>query len=118
MSEAWIASARPEDRADPMHPAVLPRDREDRREILVVSYAWRDDDGKHVMVSTPEIERRANGKVSGLASAPVLTEDADNRIESRLRSVIPDGPVHPEAQAAARRAVDELFIMRQPEGAA
>jgi hypothetical protein len=47
--------------------AVLPRNAEDRREMVMVMIMYRDDAGQRQVVSdSREIQRRANGKPSGL----------------------------------------------------
>jgi hypothetical protein len=47
--------------------AVRPRDAEDRVEVVIVLTMFRDDAGQRQVISdTREIERRANGKPSGL----------------------------------------------------
>jgi hypothetical protein len=72
VSEAWLRSVQrapneTEREFQARTNAVRPREAEDRVEVVMVVLAFRDGAGERQIVSdTKEIERRANGKPSGL----------------------------------------------------
>jgi hypothetical protein len=72
VGEAWVrhvmqASSESQAEFHARVDAVRPRDAEDRREVVSVHIAYYDDAGERQIISdTKEIDRRADGKPSGL----------------------------------------------------
>jgi hypothetical protein len=73
ISEAWVrylkqAPGETDDEFEARQNAVRVRDAEDRREVVMVMTMYRDGAGeRHIVSDTREIQRRRDGKPSGLA---------------------------------------------------
>jgi hypothetical protein len=106
ITEAWIRSLdqRPgETRAefDARADAVQPRDAEDRREVVMVVIAYRDDAGeRQIVFESREIQRRANGKPSGLV--PLSKSNTIDKLTGRMVDVLPEITPSMAQQAAAK----------------
>jgi hypothetical protein len=63
IGEAWIATSLP-DEPEPQYPRVLPRDREDRREVILAHMSWRDPDTEEQFscLAQGEIVRNEKGR--------------------------------------------------------
>jgi hypothetical protein len=109
--EAWTTSHQrlPGEGAAAFHArvhAVLARDSEARREVVVVHLMYRDGDGVRQIISdTREIERRANGKPSGLVSFG-WRESGD--VTGPLLDVFPETPPTDIEQAVAREKLASI----------
>lgn len=84
--------------------AVRPRDAEDRREVVMVIILFRDDAGQRQMMSeSREIERRANGKPSGLKM--MRSNNGWDVLHGPIVDAFPEWP-----PTAADRFVAQLFL--------
>jgi hypothetical protein len=80
--------------------AVRPRDAEDRREMVLVMTMFRDDAGERQVVSdSREIERRANGKPSGLK--PHRVNKGWDVLAGAIVDAFPQWPPSPAEREAA-----------------
>lgn len=86
--------------------AVRPRDAEDRREMVMVMIFFRDDAGqRQIMTDNREIERRANGKPSGLKV--VWSNKGWDALSGTIIDAFPEWP-----PTASERFVAQLFLDR------
>jgi hypothetical protein len=105
ISEAWVRYLLPLPRETEAEfqarvDAVRPRDAHDRIEVVGVMVMYRDDAGERQVVSdTMEIERRANGKPSGLK--PFRLNEGTDIFGGAVAEAFPQFPPDPAEQMAA-----------------
>jgi hypothetical protein len=112
ITEAWILSltrahgetdAEFEARKD----AVMPRDAEDRIEVVMVVIAYRDAAGeRQTLFESREIERRANGKPGGLKA--FASNKSYEGLTGRMVDVLPEQAPSAVEQAAARALLERM----------
>jgi hypothetical protein len=87
--------------------AVAPSEAEDRTEAVMAIAAWRDDAGeRQIVFEAREIERRLNGKPSGLAAMPTSKEYGG--LEGRMVEIFPDRAPSALEQATAKAVLDQM----------
>lgn len=110
ITEAWMAIGMKEDEKHPDMPSVMPRDREDKKEVVLIASAYRDEAGEqHQRVATLEILRDAAGKPTGVADISMH----HGEMRSRWLDVLPPPGVPPALREAARTAIEELGVLSQ-----
>jgi hypothetical protein len=100
MTEAWVATQKGPLKDDDLPPC----EREDRREVVMVTMSIRDQD--RAMVSTREILRGADGRVTGLAPAAPAYE----RMEGRMSDLLLRQRLTPEQREQGLKILDLLGI--------
>jgi hypothetical protein len=91
--------------------AVMPRDAEDRIEVLLSQITYRDEGGdNHSIMRSAEIERGADGKVSGF-KPDALPQDDDAKDEGMVFRILPSFIATPELQAKAQEALPKLAAL-------
>lgn len=117
LSEAWQrvvyrqhgeSAADYEQRATEIRPSQV----ENRIEVVICTITYRDDDGdqKSAAISR-EIERSADGKVSGLTVIKGQ-EEPDYSTTGRMVEVLPPRGYSPEIRAAAKQTLDVLGLLQ------
>lgn len=108
--EAWMRAPAPGEDASNYLP---PSKAENRREVVMCTVAWRDDatGERRELHDIREIERRANGKPSGLKPGSGGTESGAGDIAGRMIEILPERRPTPEEQAKAREAIEMIEAM-------
>lgn len=110
ITEAWVrhgARRHGESEAafDERATAVRPSEAEDRIEVVIATLTYRDADGERRTLSDiREIERRANGKPSGLKPLP----DMAGEIGGTIPELLPPVLLKPEDKTIAREVLARL----------
>jgi hypothetical protein len=99
IGEAWSAKAMPEDAAHPDRPTVMPKDREDRMEVVVCQIIYRGLDGPMGTFMQGEIDRDTSGKAVGLINE---MSAQSHQIGGSFADLLPPRRPTPAEQQAAR----------------
>lgn len=111
-AEAWMKSIRKtpnETKAEFDERAfeVPPSQSESRIEVVVSTVSWRDEAGERLSLSdNREIERRSNGKPSGLKAIPGINEPT--KITGRMADILPTRLASPEDKRRATAALEMI----------
>lgn len=105
IGEAWIAESLP-DEPEIEFPRVRPKDRKDRREIILAQMLWREGDSLLAAMTQAEIVRNAKGECTGLTGEET-SEPTDIIMGNFAHLLSKDRPPR-EIQEAAEKALLEL----------
>jgi hypothetical protein len=107
IGEAWIASALP-DEPEPEFPRVAPRDREDKREVIIAQLMWRDDDTGERLSCLAQGEIVRNAKAKCIRVDNEEFSEPTTELIGNFAEVLPPREPTPEQQEYAKHLLDEL----------
>ena len=105
IGEAWVAISLP-DEPEPEFPRVRPRDREDRREVILSQLMWRDEstDERWSTLAQAEIVRNEKGNPTRVKDEEFT--DPTNMILGNFAEILPEEEPTPAEQETAKIMLD------------
>jgi hypothetical protein len=103
--EGWFARSLP-DEPIPERPRVKPKDREDRREMIMAQVVFRSFDGLMATLMMGEIVRNADGKPTQVIKE--ITDPPSAASKGNIGSLLPIDPVTLPQQEEAKRVLQKL----------
>jgi hypothetical protein len=108
IGEAWIATSLPGE-PDPEFPRVPPRDREDKREVIIVNMMWRNDDtGERLSyMAQGEIVRNDKGKCIRVDKEEF--SEPTTMLVGNFAEILPPRPTTEEERQAALQLLERYM---------
>lgn len=102
VGEAWIATSLP-DEPEPEYPRVRPKDREDRKEVIITQMMWRDQETgeRKAALAQAEIVRNAKGVCTGVKDEE-FTEPTDKIVGNFSELLLEREPTIAEQEIAQK----------------
>jgi hypothetical protein len=107
IGEAWIAPAMP-DEPEPQYPRVLPRDREDKREVILAHMSWRDPntEERFSCLAQGEIVRNEKGRCIRVDNEEYSKQTT--LVAGNFSEILPEEKPTEEERKAARQMLGLL----------
>lgn len=86
---------------------VRPSQSEDCKEVVLAHVAWRENGEKRGLFTAPEILRDWDGKITGLAEAPVV-----EGIVGDIPAILPRNEYPPAVREAAMRLLQRMKVVK------
>ena len=105
IGEAWVATSLPDEK-NPEFPRVRPRDREDRREVIIAQLMWRDQETgeRWSTLAQAEIVRNEKGDPTRVKDEEFT--DPANTIMGNFAEILPEDEPTPAEQETAKMMLD------------